>query len=85
MKASQTWPSWHSPSPRMVKTLVSFPRCLAPRAMPTAMEAPWPREPVEASTPGIFFMSGWPWSIPWTCRKVVNSSLPKKPSSESTP
>ena len=69
----------------MVYTLVSFPMCLAPRAMPTAREMPWPREPVEASTPGIFFMSGWPWSIPWSWRKVLNSSLLKNPSSAKIP
>ena len=33
---------------------------IAPLAMPQAMEMPCPSEPVEASTPGVRFMLGWP-------------------------
>ena len=43
-----------------VKTCVSLPSFLAPRAIPTAMEQPCPKEPVEASTPGTFLQSGCP-------------------------
>ena len=45
---------------------VSFPSFLAPSAMPTAMDTPWPREPVEASTPGTFLASGWPCRMLWS-------------------
>ena len=60
--ASQTWPSWISPSPSRTQVWASRPRRRAPIAMPTPIEMPCPSEPVDASRPGSRVMSGWPWS-----------------------
>ena len=59
--ASHTWPSWISPSPSRAYTRQGLFCFLAASAMPQAAEIPWPSDPVDISTPGMDFMSGWPW------------------------
>ena len=45
----------------MQKVLKSDFLSLPPRATPTATLSPWPREPLETSTPGTFTQWGCPW------------------------
>ena len=56
--ASQTEPSWTSPSPMSTYVRNSWPWWRAPRAMPRPADRPMPSEPVEMSMPGSLFMSG---------------------------
>ena len=41
------------------------PSILLPRAAPAAVEAPWPREPVVRSTPGVSLRSVWLGNLVW--------------------
>lgn len=47
--------------------------------MPAAADTPWPREPVDMSTPGVSFMLGCPWRRLPMWRRVFSSSQGKKP------
>ena len=63
MMASHVLPSSKSPSLDMQKMRCFAPRCLAAIAMPQATGRPWPRLPVENSTPGMW-CEMWPLSLP---------------------
>src|ERR1043165_8843092 len=82
--ASHTDPSFDSPS--LITTNV---RCelfsnRAFRAMPTPMESPCPRLPVDASTPGTLPYSGCPPKIPSGLQNFHSSASGKNPLSAST-
>ena len=79
MKASQFDPSPSSPSPVIHTTFALIFWYLNPRAMPTAIGIPWPKDPVDASQPVIFFESG---CIPYAdsyLLNVLSDSIGTKP------
>ena len=49
------------------------------KAIPTAEEIPWPKEPVDISIPGKHFILGWPCNLDPNFLKVLNSSTGKNP------
>ena len=51
-------------------------------AEPAAAEIPWPREPVDISTPLTWCISAWPDRLPSTLRNIFSSSSGKKPRRE---
>ncbi len=77
MAASHTWPSWHSPSPSSANTVWGAPSSFRPAAAPAATDSPCPSEPVDTSTPGTWFESGWPCSRLPSLRSVASSSRGK--------
>src|SRR6266545_3022528 len=79
MAASHSWPAWDSPSPTMQYTRQSAPSSLPAMAMPTAIDSPWPSDPVAASMPGHRIRSGCPWSGEPNLRRVHSCSSSKNP------
>ncbi len=82
--ASQTIPSFISPSPIRTKTRQLFLSIRAVSAIPTATESPCPSDPVLMSQPGIFFMSGCIPKGLSRLLKVLSQSGEKNPWSAST-
>ena len=52
--------------------------------MPLATDNPCPKEPVDISTPGVCFISGWPCNMAPHWRRLNNSSSGKYPFSAKT-
>ena len=50
-------------------------KCLSAIAIPTALDMPCPRGPVETSTPGVTKFSGCPGVLDPSCRKFLRSSM----------
>lgn len=81
-RAFQLDPSLSSPSPTMANTRAGLFFICRARAIPTPIGKPCPRDPVEASTPGIIPRSGCPpkdeifW---WKVSRRLRSKLPYPP------
>jgi hypothetical protein len=62
-------------------TLVGRLSSFAAIAIPLAADNPWPKDPVDISTPGTCLILGWPCNLLPNFLRVVSSSLPMKPAS----
>src|SRR3989338_303230 len=82
--ASPVTPSWWQPSPMITYTWLSnrgkpgllkvAARCFSAIAMPTAVGMPWPKGPVDTSTPAVMWFSGCPGVLEFSCRNAFKSS-----------
>ena len=63
----------------MQYTLYSFLSNFPAIAIPFALDSPCPNDPVDISTPGIFFLSGCPCNLPSMLLNVFSSSVLKYP------